>query len=93
MQDIEFEWDDRKNRANNAKHGVSFEEAVKVFDDPFHLSMPDDTHSDDEERWITVGRMKGGRVILVVHTDRGNAVRLISARPATRRERKEYEEK
>lgn len=85
-------WDPRKNRVNRAKHGLGFEAAVQVFQDPIALSQLDD-HS-GEERWRTVGRI-GNVTVLVIHTvDDPEAAsgRIISARKATARERKAYEE-
>jgi uncharacterized protein len=90
-----FEWDEEKNRANLAKHKVSFETAKLVFDDPFALSIQD-RFVDDEERWQTSGMIDDVVVIVLAHTwtdDEGDEViRLISARKATRGERKGYEE-
>jgi len=91
-----FEWDDEKNRANRQKHDVSFETATLVFDDPFALTQRDVT-SIDEERFITLGEVGPEAILFVVHlsyeSEGGQeAVRIISARPATARERKSYEE-
>jgi uncharacterized protein len=90
-----FEWDDRKNHRNRAKHGVSFEAAILVFDDPHAIGVPDRTE-EDEERWKTVGLAGGVVPLLVVHTYREEGeeeyIRIISARKATPRERKTYEE-
>jgi uncharacterized DUF497 family protein len=90
--DIEFEWDPAKEAANQRKHGVSFHEAATVFKDPLSWTFPDPDHSDGEYRWLTIGLSAEGKVIVVSHTDRGRGTRLISARPATRRERRDYEE-
>jgi len=91
-----FEWDEGKNRANLAKHKISFETAKLVFDDPFALSIQD-RFIDDEERWQTSGMIDDVILIVVAHTwtdDEGDEViRLISARKATRIERKGYEER
>ena len=87
-----FEWDPQKARANSEKHGVSFEEGATVFADPLSLTIGDPDHSADEERFVTVGLSISGRLLVVSHTDRGQSIRLISVRPATRRERKAYEE-
>jgi uncharacterized DUF497 family protein len=87
-----FEWDARKARSNLAKHGVEFEEAVTVFGDPLARTVPDSVHSDDENRFIIIGCSELQRVVVVVHTDGGGRIRLISARPATRRERRAYED-
>ena len=89
---LTFEWDSRKARSNLAKHGVGFEEASTVFGDPLSLTIPDPEHSLSEERYITMGRAFTGKLLVVVHTERGDNIRIISARPASRRERKFYEE-
>lgn len=88
---LKFEWDDAKAQANLAKHGVSFEEAASVFGDPLTLTFPDPDHSIGERRWLTFGVSQTGRVLVVVHTDRGRSIRIISARKATRHERGIYE--
>ncbi len=89
---IQFEWDERKAKQNKRKHKVSFEEAITVFADPLSLTIPDPLHSWDEERFVTMGLSAKRRLLVVVHTDRGDTIRIISARRATRRERSEYEE-
>ncbi len=89
---IEFEWDERKAAVNSGKHGVSFHEAATVFGDQLALTFADPDHSDQEDRFITFGLSESGRLLLVSHTDRGHKVRIISARLATARERKIYEE-
>ncbi len=93
---MKFEWDQDKNRANRVKHGVSFETASLVFDDPYHLSVQA-RHEGPEERWQTLGLAGGVVVLLVAHTyresDRGEEViRIISARKATAHERRRYEQ-
>ena len=90
---MQFDWDTRKAAANLAKHGIHFEEAVTVFDDPFALVAPAVIHSVGEERHWLIGMGDRG-VLVVVFTIRrpGNVYRLISARPASRRERRRYEE-
>jgi uncharacterized DUF497 family protein len=89
---LTFEWDDRKARANLRKHGVSFEEASTIFGDPLSITIPDPLHSDDEERFVTIGSTSDHRrILVVVHVDRNGRIRIISARPATLRERKQYE--
>jgi uncharacterized DUF497 family protein len=90
--DFLFEWDEVKARENARKHKVTFEEAVSVFTDPFLLTFPDEKHSETEDRFISIGRSERERVLLVVHTDRGDAIRLISCRKATSAERKTYEQ-
>jgi uncharacterized DUF497 family protein len=89
---LEFEWDDDKAKANVKKHGVSFEEASSVFGDPLSLTIPDPLHSEEEDRFITLGASQRRRLLVVVSTDRSDRIRIISARVATRRERKNYEE-
>ena len=88
---LKFEWDETKAQANRAKHGVSFEEAASVFGDPLALTFPDPDHSVGEKRWLTFGVSQAGRLLLVTHTERGRAIRIISARKATRYERGIYE--
>lgn len=73
------------------KHGVSFEKAATVFDDPLSLTIPDPLHSDDENRFIIVGFSGEQKLLIVVHTDRGDKIRIISARLATPNERRKYE--
>jgi len=75
-----------------AKHGISFEEAATVFDDPVFVTVIDDEHSIDEERYITIGMSKQGRLLMLAHTDRADQVRIISARRATKREERFYAE-
>lgn len=89
---MRFEWDRNKAAANLKKHGVSFEEAVTVFYDPLSATFDDPDHSDDETRLITVGYSARNRLLVVCHTKRKGAVRLVSARRATKRERKRHEE-
>jgi len=89
---LTFEWDSRKARSNLSKHGISFEEASTIFGDSFSLTVSDPDHSITERRYITVGRAFSGNLLVVVHTDRGNNIRIISARRASRRERGFYEQ-
>lgn len=89
---MSYEWDRAKARANFVRHGVDFAEAVAVLEDDFALTMRD-AFSEDEERWITLGENEAGRLLVVVYAWRGDNVRLISARPATPRERNQYEER
>jgi uncharacterized DUF497 family protein len=89
---LKFEWDARKSVANVRKHGVRFEDAITAFDDPFARIRFDDDHSDSESREILLGRSVRG-VLVVVFSDRSrNIRRIITARKATRNERKQYEE-
>ena len=89
---MEFEWDESKAEANLQKHGVSFTEAMTVFADPLSVTGYDPKHSDGEDRFLTMGLSATGRLLVVSHTDRDQYIRLISAREATRRERKDYED-
>lgn len=88
---MKYEWDEEKNRSNVAKHGIGFERAARIFDGPT-VDWIDDRLDYGEERTISLGMIEGVAVLVVVHTDRDNAMRLISARPATRSERTRYEE-
>jgi len=87
-----FEWDPAKAVANVERHGVSFEEAVSVFQDRLAEVHPDPDHSDSEPRQVLIGHSAQRRLLLVAFTDRQGKIRLISARKATRRERRDYEE-
>ena len=89
---LNFEWDEAKARSNLAKHSVSFEEAATVFSDPLSRTIPDPAHSRVEDRFIIIGRSHQQKLLVVVHTERGDNIRIISARRASRRERKCYEE-
>lgn len=89
---LEFEWDSTKAARNLAKHGVGFEEAVTVFDDPLSTTVVDPDHSLREDRLVIFGMSTRGRVIAVMHTERAPCIRIISAREATRSERGAYEE-
>lgn len=89
---MEFAWDEAKAVANLTKHGVSFDEARTVFDNVMAVIFHDEEHSADEHREIIIGHSQQNRVLLVSFTERSNIVRIISARAATRREHKEYEE-
>ena len=88
---MEFEWDEDKAESNERKHGVGFSEAQTVFGDPLSLTGYDPNHADEEDRYITMGTSLEGRLLVISHTDREERVRIISAREASRRERKEYE--
>lgn len=88
---MRFEWDPKKARQNLKKHRVSFEEAVTVFHDPLSATFDDPDHSIGEYRFITVGLSSRNRLIVVSHAERGEALRIISARPATVHERKRHE--
>ena len=89
---LQFEWDPAKATANFAKHGVTFEEARDAFDDPLSRTIDDPAHSLDESRLWTMGLSRTGRLLVVIHVDRGANIRIIGARCATRRKRQDYEE-
>ncbi|MFA5920874.1 MAG: BrnT family toxin [Methylococcaceae bacterium] len=89
---MSFEWDPKKAAANWRKHGISFEEASSALRDSFSATAHDPDHSEDENRFVTFGVSSRGRLLTVSHTDRGNAIRIISARIATNVERQIYEE-
>lgn len=86
-----FEWDPEKARENEQKHSVGFPEASEVFDDDHSSSVPDPDHSADEDRYLIFGVSKQGQHLVVSYTERGERIRLISARPMTSRERRAYE--
>ena len=88
---IDFEWDPAKARTNLRKHGVSFHAAATVLRDPLGITIYDPDHSEEEDRYITIGTSGGGRLLMVAHTNRGDHVRIISARELTRTEREAYE--
>jgi len=88
---MDFEWDAQKNETNTRRHGLSFDRAARVFLDPFRAFMIDDREAYGEERLTMYGQVEG-ILLAVTYTMRGNAVRIISARKATRRERKRYED-
>ena len=89
---LTFVWDAEKARLNQENHGVSFEEAASAFDDPLSLTVADPDHSQGEHRFVLVGASAVGRLIVVSHTERGSKIRLISARLASRAERRRYEQ-
>ena len=89
---MNFEWDPEKAARNLGKHGISFEEAATVFGDPLSITYYDPAHSVGESRYITLGMSRSGRLLIVAHTDRGENIRIISARQTTQRERKQHEE-
>jgi uncharacterized DUF497 family protein len=88
---MEFKWDKNKAVSNLSKHEVSFEEAKTVFSDPLYVDFYDIDHSDDEHRYIIVGQSQQSQLLIVSYTERDHAIRLISARKATRREQEAYE--
>ncbi len=89
---MKFEWDENKAAINLSKHGLSFEEARTVFDDPLYVDLYDPDHSDEEDRYIIVGESQQGNLLIVSYTERADFIRLISARKVTRVEREVYEE-
>jgi uncharacterized DUF497 family protein len=89
---MHFEWDRDKGERNLRAHGVSFEEASTVFFDTLSVTGRDPEHSRGERRYVIFGQSSAGRLLVVAHTERGDCIRLISAREATRSERKLYEE-
>jgi uncharacterized DUF497 family protein len=89
---MEFEWDEIKAAINLNKHGVNFEEGKTVFYNPLAVIFDDEKHSQDKRREIIIGHSQNNQLLLVSYTERGNTIRIISARLATRKEREEYEE-
>ena len=89
---MQFEWDPDKADSNLEKHGVPFDEAATAFGDPLSLTIADPDHSYDEERFVLLGHSFIGRLVVVVHTDRDERIRIISARIATKNERRSYGE-
>ena len=90
---MRFEWDEGRAGQNVEKHGVSFQEAAIVFGDPLSLTIDDPSHSQEEQRFVTAGESAGREPLVVIHADREDAIRIISARKATRRERGDYEQR
>ena len=88
-----YEWDAEKARANRRKHGISFDEATTVFEDGLGRIVSDPRHSIEEDRHVLLGLSRRDRLLAVMFTERGEAIRIISARRATRQERRNYEEK
>ena len=85
-----FEWDNEKNTSNKKKRKIGFEEAALVFDDPFHIELYDNTHSDKEDRFLAIGTVVNVLIVLVVYTEKNEKIRIISARAATNREKELY---
>ena len=88
---MRIEWDAAKAEGNAIKHGVPFQEAATVFGDSLSVTLPDPDHSRDEERYLLLGRSTAGRLLIVAITERGDTLRIISARLMTPRERRAYE--
>ena len=89
--DLQFEWDEAKAAANVRKHDVSFEEAITAFSDPNTITIFDVEHSEAEDRFVDIGLSASGRVLVVVYTEHGARIRIISCRKATPAERRQYE--
>jgi hypothetical protein len=89
---VEFEWDPEKAAANVKRRRISFTEAASVLEDPLSTTFPDEAHSEEEIRFLTIRASRRGRVLVVAHTERDDSIRIISARRATRREREFYEQ-
>jgi len=87
-----FEWDTNKAQLNLKNHGISFDEASTAFRDLLSQTIYDPLHSEDEERFVLIGQSIQGRLLVIVHTERGNRIRIISAKLATKKERFRYEE-
>ncbi len=88
---LRFEWNHKKALLNIRKHGITFEEASTIFGDFLSLTIPDPYHSIGEDRFVTIGTSSKGRILVVVHTDRYDVIRIISARKAEKNERNQYE--
>jgi uncharacterized DUF497 family protein len=89
---MQFEWDPTKAAANRSAHRVSFDEAKTVFDDPLYVDFYDPDHSDEEHRYIIIGKSQQGRLLMVSYTERNDTIRIISSREVMPAEQKEYEE-
>lgn len=87
---MQVDWNKNKVASNLSRHGISFEESKTVFDDPLYVDFYDPYHSEDEERYLIVGESNRGRLLIVSYTERGDSIRLISAREVTRTEREAY---
>jgi hypothetical protein len=90
---LNFEWHTEKAFNNIKRHNVTFEEASTAFRDPLSLTIDDPLHSDDEQRFVLIGKSYKNRILIVIHTERGDNIRIISARKATKKERTYYESK
>ena len=88
---LNFEWHTEKALKNIKRHNITFEEAGTAFRDPFSLTIDDPRHSDDEQRFVLIGKSYKNRILIVIHTERGDNIRIISARKATKKERAYYE--
>ncbi len=90
---LTFEWNEEKSKNNFKKHGLRFEEAKTVFNDPLAITVDEPDHSDDEERYIDIGISSKGRLVVVWYTERNENIRIIGCRKATKKERRAYEKK
>ena len=90
--DMLFEWDEAKAISNQKKHGVTFQEGTTIFHDPYVATLPDPDHSDEEERYVSIGISVKHRILIVAHTERGTRTRIMSCRKAIGTERSIYEE-
>lgn len=90
---IKIIWDENKNVLNKKNHKIAFEEAATIFDDPLALIVPDDEHSIEEQRFHIIGESSWGKILVISYHERGDTIRIISARQPTRREQKSYEER
>lgn len=88
---MEFEWDPEKAEYNLSRHGVAFTQAMTVFGDPLEVTIPDVMHSEGEFRFLSLSRSEAGRLLVVAYTQREGRMRIISARVATSKERRDYE--
>jgi len=89
---LQFEWDSKKAQSNKKKHGITFEGASTIFGDSLSITIPDPAHSINEDRFITIGTSVNNKLIVVVHTDCDDIIRIISARKATRNEKRYYKQ-
>ena len=89
---LRFEWDSKKAQSNRKRHGITFEESSTIFGDPLSITVHDPAHSIGKDRFITIGTSVNDKLIVVVHTDRNDIIRIISARKATKNERRQYEQ-
>ena len=89
---LQFEWDSKKSQSNKRKHGITFEEASTIFGDPLSITIDDSAHSIGEDRFVTIGTSVNDKLIVVAHTERNDIIRIISARKATRNEKRQYEQ-
>ena len=89
---LTFEWDPKKAESNREKHGVSFEEAATAFGDTLSVTISDSGHSEGERRFLPTGMTAAQRLVVVAHIERGDNIRIVNARPATRKETRDYEQ-